>query len=59
MSRDPGAVYLSVVVITRNEEKYIADCLDSLLASLSDVEWSWEVIHVDSASTDRTVEVAK
>ena len=43
---------LTAVVLTRNEEAYIADCLDTL-------EWCDEVIVLDSLSTDRTVEIAR
>jgi len=42
---------LSVVVLTRNEEKNIGACLDS-------VKWADEIIVVDDNSTDRTVEIA-
>jgi glycosyltransferase involved in cell wall biosynthesis len=43
---------LTAVVLTKNEESYIGDCLDSLT-------WCDEVIVLDSLSTDRTVEVAR
>lgn len=43
---------ISAVVIARNEEKNIADCLDSL-------KWCNEIIVVDDNSSDRTVEIAK
>ena len=43
---------LSVVVITKNEEKNIRDCLES-------VKWADEIIVVDDCSTDRTVDIAK
>jgi glycosyltransferase involved in cell wall biosynthesis len=43
---------ISVNVITKDEEKNISDCLNS-------VEWADEIILVDSESTDRTVELAK
>jgi len=43
---------LSVVIITKNEEKNIKDCLES-------VRWADEIIVVDDESTDRTVEIAK
>jgi glycosyltransferase involved in cell wall biosynthesis len=43
---------LSVVVLTRNEEKRIARCLDS-------VKWADEIIVVDDESIDRTVEVSR
>jgi glycosyltransferase involved in cell wall biosynthesis len=47
-----GQVPVSVLIITRNEEANIADCLAS-------VEWASEVFVVDSLSTDRTVEIAE
>ncbi len=43
---------ISAVVIAGNEEKNIADCLES-------VHWADEIIVVDSESTDKTVEIAK
>jgi glycosyltransferase involved in cell wall biosynthesis len=42
---------LSVVVITKDEERNIAACLES-------VQWCPDLIVVDSESTDRTVEIA-
>lgn len=42
---------LSVLVITRNEEANIAECL-------AGVAWADEVVVVDAASTDRTREIA-
>jgi glycosyltransferase involved in cell wall biosynthesis len=47
-----GKIPLSVVVITKNEEKNIQDCLGS-------VSWADEIIVVDDYSSDRTVELAK
>jgi glycosyltransferase involved in cell wall biosynthesis len=43
---------LSVIIITKDEEKNISDCLKS-------VDWADEIIVVDSESTDRTIELAK
>jgi glycosyltransferase involved in cell wall biosynthesis len=43
---------LSVIVITKDEERNIRDCLDS-------VKWASELIVVDAGSTDKTVEIAK
>jgi glycosyltransferase involved in cell wall biosynthesis len=43
---------ISAIVLTKNEENYIADCLDSL-------KWCDEVIVLDSLSTDRTVELSQ
>lgn len=47
----------SVIVITRDEEANVGACLRSVLASFAGR--SFEVILVDSASTDRTVEIAR
>ena len=43
---------LSVVIITRNEEVNLPRCLES-------VKWADEIVIVDSASTDRTLEIAR
>ena len=43
---------LSVTIITKNEEAAIAACLAS-------VAWADEIIVLDSASTDKTVEICK
>lgn len=45
-------VPLSVVIITKDEEKNIDRCLSS-------VKWADEIIVVDTNSTDRTIEIAK
>jgi glycosyltransferase involved in cell wall biosynthesis len=53
---------LSVVIPAWNEEKYIAPTLEALLAAgqtLESAGGAFEVIVVDNASTDRTVECAK
>lgn len=43
---------ISVVIIVKNEEKRIADCLES-------VKWADEIVVLDDMSEDRTVEIAK
>jgi len=48
----PGTVALSVIVITRDEEANIADCLAS-------VSFARECVVVDSGSRDRTLEIAR
>ncbi|MFZ0957867.1 MAG: glycosyltransferase family 2 protein [Candidatus Sulfotelmatobacter sp.] len=48
---------LSVVIITHNEESYLARTLESVQPLVSDGKA--EIIVVDSGSTDRTVEIAK
>ncbi len=47
---------ISVVVITKNEEKYIKDLLDSLI---SQVQKPYEIIVVDAGSKDRTQEIVR
>ncbi len=42
---------LSVVIITKNEEGNIRDCLES-------ARWADEIVVVDACSSDRTIEVA-
>ena len=41
---------LSVVVLTKNEEACVAECLES-------VQWADEIIVVDDESTDKTIEI--
>ncbi len=48
----PGPVPLSVVVITKNEESRLKECLDS-------VRWVGEILVVDDESTDQTAEIAR
>jgi len=45
-------VELATVVLTKNEERHIGDCLDSLA-------WADERVVFDAFSTDRTVEIAR
>ena len=42
---------IGVIIITKNEEKNIKECLDSVL-------WADEIILVDDESSDKTVEIA-
>lgn len=51
-------VDLSVVIITENEEDRVAECIESVILAAQHVE-SFEIILVDSASTDRTIERAE
>ena len=43
---------ISVVILTRNEESNIKECLET-------VKWADEIIVIDDESTDKTVEIAR
>ncbi|MBU1864746.1 MAG: glycosyltransferase family 2 protein, partial [Candidatus Omnitrophica bacterium] len=45
-------INLTVVVLTKNEEKNIARCLDSVAG------WANEIVAVDDESSDRTIDIA-
>ena len=45
-------ILLSVIIITKNEQDNIKDCLES-------VKWADEIIVVDSGSTDKTEEICR
>src|SRR3990172_1683212 len=45
-------INLSAIVIAKNEEAKIGECLESL-------SWVDEIIVIDSGSTDKTIEIAK
>ena len=49
---------LSVVIVARNEEENIERCIKSILRETKGIS-KVEVLMVDSASTDQTVEIAK
>lgn len=52
-----GSPQLSVVIVTYNEEARVRACIESVLEACRSLT-EFEVIHVDSNSTDRTVEYA-
>ncbi len=51
------ALEISIIIKALNEEKYIANSIESSLKAIEDLQG--EVILADSLSTDRTVEIAK
>ncbi len=55
---DLSVVDLSVVVITRNEEAHLAECLRAIQVAAREISRA-EIVVVDSASTDRTVAIAQ
>ncbi|OGD85658.1 hypothetical protein A2Z23_00090 [Candidatus Curtissbacteria bacterium RBG_16_39_7] len=48
---------ISVVIPAYNEERYLADCLESL--KIQDFKGRFEIIVVDNGSTDKTSQIAK
>ena len=48
--------FLSIIITTYNEQKYIGDCLKSIFKSKFK---NFEIIIVDDASTDNTIEIIK
>jgi len=52
MSTNASAPGISATIITKNEERNIADCLSTLT-------WADEIVVLDSGSTDRTMEIAR
>lgn len=57
MEVSPKVPYVTVVIPCFNEEQYISDCVSSV--KKQQVQFPFEVIVVDNASTDKTSEVAK
>ncbi|MBU3958280.1 MAG: glycosyltransferase family 2 protein, partial [Candidatus Omnitrophica bacterium] len=45
-------INLSVVILTKNEEKDIGDCLESVAG------WANEIVIMDDESTDKTIDIA-
>jgi len=50
-------MHLSIIIVTWNSEKYIRNCLDSILLSAGDLQY--EIILVDNASTDQTTNIVE
>ncbi|UCC96048.1 MAG: glycosyltransferase, partial [Candidatus Omnitrophota bacterium] len=44
---------LSVVILTRNEEKNISECIDSVK------DWVGEIVVVDDYSCDKTIDIVR
>jgi len=49
----PEKARLSLCLITKNEERFLAQCLESV------GDLAWQIVVLDTGSTDRTIEIAK
>ncbi len=47
----------SILIACRNEEKNIANCIDSILKNQVNENISWKIIVIDDNSTDKTIEI--
>lgn len=50
---------LSIALPAYNEEKHLAEALDSIMYQLSDVQFDYEVLILDNASTDQTKNIGE
>ena len=50
--------YKASIIIPLNEEKFIEDCIESVINNTNDIE-KMELIVVDGGSKDNTVEIVK
>ncbi|MBI2029523.1 glycosyltransferase family 2 protein [Candidatus Gottesmanbacteria bacterium] len=51
--------FLSVIIVTHNNQQIIKNTLNKLTISLDALNKPWEIIVVDNASSDKTIEVVK
>src|ERR1041385_6871053 len=50
---------ISFIIPAHNEEHWIRQCLDSIRSTMEKVGEAYEIIVVDDASTDSTLEIAR
>lgn len=50
---------VSIVIVVRNEENYIIECIQSIERQFDDTKIRWELILVDGVSNDNTVDFAE
>jgi glycosyltransferase involved in cell wall biosynthesis len=54
-----NSIDLTLVVPCLNEERYIADTLDTVRSAMTELPYSYEVLVIDDGSTDRTAEIVE
>lgn len=59
LAPDRSDKFLTLFVACYNEEENIIDSLEAIAAAVAEFSWTWEVIVIDDASTDRSVELVK
>jgi len=52
-------IKISIIIPVYNEEEAISTVIDDVNKAMNKTEYSYEILIVDDASTDRTVEIAK
>jgi len=50
---------LTIIVPCFNEEANVSDTLDTVLAAMAELPWSYEILVIDDGSADRTSEVVE
>jgi len=50
---------ITVVITTRNEEKYIKNCIDSIILFDTSAKFTFEILIVDGMSTDATLNIIR
>jgi glycosyltransferase involved in cell wall biosynthesis len=55
---DPNSPFISVIIPMRNEERYIARCLDSILTN-DYPQTRLEILVIDGMSTDRSRDIVR
>src|SRR6266478_6855935 len=56
---DEHSVELTLVIPCLNEERYIAETLDTVIAAMSQLPYTYEALVIDDGCTDRTAEIVE
>ncbi|MEK7297537.1 MAG: glycosyltransferase, partial [Planctomycetota bacterium] len=50
-------IFLTIAITCYNEEKYIVNSIDTILKALRRMDFSYEIIVIDDASKDNSVQI--